>query len=64
LADPSGPNVSIIMISEKPRMAFSGVRNSWLMVARNEDFARLAASASRRAVVRLASWRSIRASIS
>jgi hypothetical protein len=36
-------------------MALSGVRSSWLMVARNEDFARLAASASSRAVVRLAS---------
>ena len=29
-------------------IAFSGVRNSWLMFARNSDFARLAASASSR----------------
>ena len=33
-------------ISEKPRMAFSGVRSSWLITARNSLFARFAASAS------------------
>ena len=30
-------------------MAFSGVRSSWLMLARNSDFERLAASALERA---------------
>jgi hypothetical protein len=30
----------------KPRTALSGVRSSWLMLERNSDFARLAASAS------------------
>src|SRR4051812_21100214 len=34
------------MISENPRMALSGVRSSWLMLARNSDLARLAASAT------------------
>src|SRR3546814_10094099 len=34
------------MISAKPMMAFSGVRSSWLMFARNWLFARLAASAA------------------
>ncbi|MNT55003.1 hypothetical protein D3C72_1922070 [compost metagenome] len=29
----------------KPRMAFSGLRNSWLMLDRNSDFAWLATSA-------------------
>ena len=29
-----------------PRMAFNGVRNSWLICARNRDFAALADSAS------------------
>ena len=37
------------MISEKPRMALSGVRNSWLMVARKRDFAWFASSARARA---------------
>jgi hypothetical protein len=37
--------------SEKPRMAFMGVRISWLMLARNSLFARLAASAE------LMAWR-------
>ncbi len=32
-----------------PRMPFSGVRNSWLTVARKRDFASLAASALARA---------------
>src|SRR3546814_13347092 len=34
-----------VIIWEKPRMAFSGVRSSWLMLARNSDLARLAFSA-------------------
>ena len=33
------------MISEKPMMALSGVRSSWLILARNFDFAWLASSA-------------------
>ena len=33
------------MISEKPMMALSGVRSSWLMLARNFDLAWLASSA-------------------
>jgi hypothetical protein len=33
------------MISAKPMIAFKGVRSSWLILARNSDFARLAASA-------------------
>ena len=33
------------MISEKPMMALSGVRSSWLILARNSDLARLASSA-------------------
>ena len=37
------------MISEKPRTALSGVRSSWLMLARNSDLARLARSAWSRA---------------
>src|ERR1700730_9158195 len=37
------------MTSEKPRMALTGVRNSWLIVARKRDLARFAASARRRA---------------
>ena len=40
----SGESVSAIM-REKPSMAFSGVRISWLMFARNNDFMRLAFSA-------------------
>ena len=42
---PSGPNMPDSMISEKPMMALSGVRSSWLMLARNSDFAWLASSA-------------------
>ena len=34
----------MLMISEKPRMAFSGVRSSWLIPARNELLARGASS--------------------
>ena len=33
------------IISAKPMMALSGVRSSWLMLARNSDLARLALSA-------------------
>src|SRR4029434_2124247 len=32
-------------MSENPMIAFSGVRSSWLIMARNSDFARLALSA-------------------
>ena len=35
-----GPNTSLFITSEKPRMALSGVRSSWLMVARKRDLAR------------------------
>ena len=42
---PSGPNMPDSMISEKPMMALSGVRSSWLMLARKLDFAWLASSA-------------------
>ena len=45
LSAPSGPNIPDSMISEKPMMALSGVRNSWLILARNFDFAWLASSA-------------------
>ena len=44
----SAPSTSFFMTSEKPRMALSGVRSSWLMVARKRDLARLASSARRR----------------
>ena len=44
-----GPSSSLFITSEKPRMALSGVRSSWLMVARKRDLATLAASARRRA---------------
>ncbi|MNT79813.1 hypothetical protein D3C72_2191920 [compost metagenome] len=43
--EPIGPNMPASRISEKPRMALSGVRSSWLILARNSDFALLAASA-------------------
>ncbi len=43
------PNCSRAIISAKPMMPFSGVRSSWLIVARNAVLARLAASASSRA---------------
>ena len=33
------------MISEKPMMALSGVRSSWLILARNFDLVALASSA-------------------
>src|SRR5882762_9501381 len=41
----SGPNMRSLIMPEKPMIALSGVRSSWLMFARNSDFARLAASA-------------------
>ena len=40
------------MISEKPRMAFSGVRSSWLILARKADLARLASCACSAATAR------------
>ncbi|MNL70789.1 hypothetical protein D3C87_1958440 [compost metagenome] len=45
LGEPTGPNMPVKRISEKPRMALSGVRSSWDMLARNSDLALLAASA-------------------
>ena len=44
------------IISEKPMMAFSGVRNSWLMVARKRIFAASACSAALRARSSACSW--------
>ncbi|OPZ73762.1 MAG: hypothetical protein BWY82_01013 [Verrucomicrobia bacterium ADurb.Bin474] len=41
--------------SANPMTPFSGVRISWLMLARNSDFARFAASATSFAMRRLAS---------
>jgi hypothetical protein len=41
-----------------PRMPFIGVRISWLMVARNSLFARLAALASLVATINAAFWSS------
>ena len=41
-----GAGVSDCMNCAKPRMALSGVRSSWLMLERNSDLARLAASAA------------------
>ena len=55
--------ISAFMTSEKPRIAFSGVRSSWLMVARNWDLELLAASARRRASSEIA-FSSSRAAIS
>ena len=40
----TGPYSPSVSISVKPRIAFSGVRSSWLMLARNSDFALLACS--------------------
>ena len=45
---PTGPKHSWAMISEKPRMAFSGVRSSWLILARKAVLEALAVSASKR----------------
>ena len=39
---PTGPNISCVITSEKPMIAFSGVRSSWLILARKLDLARLA----------------------
>ena len=39
LALPTGPMPLVVMISENPMIEFSGVRSSWLMLARNSDFA-------------------------
>ena len=52
---PIGPSNSVSMVSEKPMMAFSGVRSSWLILARNSVLLRLAASASRTATSSCAS---------
>ena len=54
LSEPSAPNIPDSMISEKPMMALSGVRSSWLMLARNFDLAWLASSA--RLAASSASW--------
>ena len=45
LSVPRGPNMPAAMISENPIIALSGVRSSWLILARNFDFAWLASSA-------------------
>ena len=45
----SSPTMPVVIISEKPTMALSGVRSSWPMVARNRDLALEASSAARRA---------------
>ena len=37
-SEPSAPNMPPCITSAKPRMALSGVRSSWLMLARNSDF--------------------------
>jgi hypothetical protein len=42
---PRSPNSSAFMISGNPRMLFRGVLSSWLIEARNSDFARLAKAA-------------------
>ena len=42
----SVPKISCSSSSENPMTAFSGVRSSWLMLARNELLAWLAASAA------------------
>ena len=43
----SSPNIRSDSTSEKPMMAFSGVRSSWDMLARNSDLCWLAASSCR-----------------
>ena len=43
----SSPNIRSISTSEKPMIAFSGVRSSCDMLARNSDLCRLAASSWR-----------------
>ncbi len=57
LAWASGPFLSARMTSEKPMMELSGVRSSWLTVARNADLVWLARSDSARAAVIAASLR-------
>ena len=47
----SVPKISCSSSSENPMTAFSGVRSSWLMLARNELLAWLAASASSLALI-------------
>ena len=41
---------------EKPRIAFSGERNSWLIADRNSDFARFAVSAAAVALLSVVSY--------
>jgi hypothetical protein len=43
----TGPSLPSCIISAKPMMAFSGVRSSWDMLARNSLFRRLASCARR-----------------
>ena len=43
----TSPNIRSASTSEKPMIAFSGVRSSWDMLARNSDLWRLAASSCR-----------------
>src|SRR6266704_523144 len=43
--EPSGPNIPDCIISEKPITALSGVRSSWLILARNSDLVSFASSA-------------------
>ena len=42
----TGPTISSRSTSEKPMIAFSGVRSSCDMLARNSDLCRLASSSS------------------
>ena len=49
----SSPNRRSPKTSEKPMMAFNGVRSSWDMLARNSDLCRLAASICRLLVLDL-----------
>ena len=42
----TGPTISSRSTCEKPMIAFSGVRSSWDMLARNSDLCRLASSSS------------------
>ena len=48
---PTGPKISRVITSEKPIMAFSGVRSSWLILARKAVLAREALSAASRASI-------------
>ena len=47
---------ALVSISEKPMMALSGVRSSWLMTARNRLWAALPRFASARASIRACCW--------